>query len=66
MAPNIVIQILIEKGIAGILLYLSLAVFIAICVWKRKKGRECADCGMCHFCVTAKRNDTGYISLLPP
>ena len=37
MAPNIVVQILIEKGIVGILLYLSLAVFIAICVWKRKK-----------------------------
>lgn len=37
IAPNIIVQILIEKGIIGIVLYLALTISIAICIWKQKK-----------------------------
>lgn len=37
IAPNIIVQILIEKGIVGVSLYLVLAISIVICIWKQKK-----------------------------
>lgn len=37
IAPNIIVQILTEKGILGILLYLALTLFVAIYIWKQKE-----------------------------
>lgn len=40
MAPNLLVQLLVEKGIVGLMLYLFLLIAIVRLLWKRREERE--------------------------
>ena len=64
-APNIIVQLLVEKGILGVMFYLPLTVVVLHFIWKHRQRSECRIIGCVLLALLAKEMTQATLLCVP-
>lgn len=64
-APNIIVQLLVEKGILGVMFYLLLTVVVLHFIWKHRQRSECRIIGCVLLALLAKEMTQATLLCVP-